>query len=158
MRLQRLLVFSLPLIVVVMSVAPAQGKSNQHRKQLASKASRRTKMAHESVSARLTGAHGATELTEQGTAQGTINCPLTVNIKLSYTQSQITFYCGTLLVGSGTTAFYVSGQTAYFRGTLVVTRGSGNYRHSAGSRLSITGTLHRGTYALSAQVTGPLYI
>lgn len=153
-----LLTLALLLAVVVMSGALAQAKSEHYLANPTSKASSPTESVHESVSAQLTGHNGATELAEQGVARGTQSCPVKINIKLAYTKSYITFYCGTYLAGSGTTAFYVSGQTAYFHGTLLVTRGSGHYRHSAGSRLSITGTLHRGTYALSCEVAGTISI
>ncbi len=142
MRWPRSLALALALAVVAISVSSAQAK---------------TEMVRDSVSAQLTGNHGATELTEKGAARGTFSCSLTISIKLSYTRAYIGFYCGAL-VGSGNTAFYVSGRTSYFHGTLVITRGSGRYRHSAGSRLNITGTLHRGSYSLSGQVTGPLSV
>src|ERR1700693_2800862 len=57
MRSPRLLALSLPLVVLVMSVAPAKAKSKHHGKQPISRASRHTEHAHESVSAQLTGAH-----------------------------------------------------------------------------------------------------
>lgn len=142
MRWPRSLALALALAVVAISVPSAQAK---------------TEMVRDSVSAQLTGNHGATELTEKGAARGTFSCSLTISIKLSYTRAYIGFYCGAL-VGSGNTAFYVSGRTSYFHGTLVITRGSGRYRHSAGSRLNIAGTLHRGSYSLSGQVTGPLSV
>jgi hypothetical protein len=83
---------------------------------------------------------------------------VTINIKLSYTKANIGFSCGSEVAGNGTTAFYVSGETGYFHGTLVIAHGSGHYHKSAGSRLNITGTLHRGSYVLSAQVSGPMSV
>lgn len=147
----------LALVVVAVGVGAAVADSAHYSPRLVARVSRRMQAVQESVSARLSDHHGATELIERGAAHGTLSCPLSITIKLSYTQAQITFDCGTL-EGRGSVAFYVSGQTGYFHGTLVVTRGRGHYRHSAGSRLSIAGTLHRGTYALSARVSGSLYI
>jgi hypothetical protein len=116
-----------------------------------------SEVVHESVSAQLTGNRGATQLTERGSAHGTFSCSASVYITLSYTKAHITFDCGGL-AGSGTTSYYVSGETGYFNGTLTLTRGSGRYAHSAGSRLTIKGTLHRGTYTLSCQVTGTVSV
>jgi len=157
MRSLTVLVLSVSLVALVGSGTPANAEPDQHSKPVVAIAATHTQPVHDSVIAQLTGNHGATELTERGTARGTFSCPLTVVIKLAYTSAHIAFYCGTL-VGSGTTAFYVSGRTGYFHGTLVVTRGSGHYRHAPGSRLSIVGILHRGSYALSGQVSGSLHI
>jgi hypothetical protein len=155
MQSLRFLALLLAVAPVGMGVAPALASSKGHP--LTAKTARRTEMVRESVSAQLTGHKGATELIERGSASGTFKCTLTITIKLAYTRARITFYCGNL-AGSGNTAFYVSGRTSYFHGALVITHGSGPYRHSAGSRLNITGTLHRGTYSLSGRVEGPLYV
>lgn len=149
--------FALLLAVTAtgISVSPALANPPDHTR--TAKIARRTEVVRESVNAQLTGHKGATELIERGSASGTFKCALTISIKLAYTRARIAFYCGNLS-GSGNTTYYVSGRTSYFRGTLVITHGSGQYRHSVGSRLSIAGTLHRGTYSLSGRVEGPLYI
>jgi hypothetical protein len=146
----------LPISLIGMSVAPAQAQPGRLAP-LHAHASR-TEQVRETVSAKLTASHRATELTERGSVRGTFSCPVTINITLSYTKAKIGFSCGSVLAGNGTTAFYVSGETGYFHGTLVITRGSGHYHRSAGSRLNITGTLHRGSYVLSAQVSGPMSV
>jgi hypothetical protein len=146
----------LPISLMGMSVAPAHAQP-AHRTPSHAHASR-TEQVRETVSAKLTASHGATELTERGSVHGTFNCPVTINIKLSYTKASIGFSCGSVLAGNGTTAFYVSGETGHFHGTLVITRGSGHYHRSAGSRLNIAGTLRRGSYVLSAQVSGPMSV
>lgn len=147
---------ALPLFLIGTSVATAQAQPG-HPTTPRAYASR-TEQVREAVGAKLTANHGATELTERGSVHGTFNCPVTINIKLSYTKANIAFSCGSVVAGNGTTAFYVSGETGYFHGTLVITHGSGHYHNSAGSRLTITGTLHRGSYVLSAQVSGPMSI
>ena len=146
----------LPIFLIGMSAAPAHAQP-EHPKSPRAYASR-TEQVHETVSAKLTASHGATELTERGSVRGTFSCPVTINIKLSYTKANIGFSCGSEVAGNGTTAFYVSGETGYFHGTLVIAHGSGHYHKSAGSRLNITGTLHRGSYVLSAQVSGPMSV
>lgn len=148
---------ALALVVAAAGISVGSALASPQNRSVAAKITRHTETVRESVSAQLTGHKGATELTERGSASGTFKCALTIAIKLTSTRAGIAFYCGSL-AGSGNTAFYVSGRTAYFHGTLVITHGSGKYRHSAGSRLSIVGVLHRGTYALSGRVEGPLYI
>jgi hypothetical protein len=117
-------------------------------------------MVHESVTARLTKHVGATQFEERGTARGTFGCAASVRITLHYTSAYLQFDCamrGDEISGSGTTSYYASGKTAYFHGTLTVSGGKGRYRHSDGSRLTFTGSMRRGSYALRGEVAGELF-
>jgi hypothetical protein len=90
---------------------------------------------------------------------GTYSCPLTININIAYTQATITFVCrasGGTFSGRGTTSYYASGHLAHFEGALSVTSGSGKFAHVSSQGLQITGTLVRGSYALTAKVAGKL--
>jgi hypothetical protein len=114
---------------------------------------------HETVAARLVNHRGATYLNERGQGSGTFQCPLTIQISITYTRASITFNCATQtgkVGGGGETAFYASGHTAHFNGTLHITHGSGSYAHASAENLHITGTLRRGSYALAATVTGTM--
>lgn len=112
------------------------------------------------VSTHLVSHSGATVLHESGNARGTLSCPsLTIQIKVAYTDADINFTCtnssGTL-TGQGETSFYASGKLAHFNGYLRISHGTGGYARSVNSKLSIVGTLYRGSYAISAAVKGTL--
>lgn len=113
----------------------------------------------ETVRAHLLHHHGGTELYDAGTLAGTYSCPLTIDIDIAYTQATIAFVCrasvGTFS-GRGTTSYYAAGHLAHFEGALSVTSGSGKFAHISSQGLKISGTLVRGSYALTASVAGGL--
>jgi hypothetical protein len=81
---------------------------------------------------------------------------MVIDLKITYTQATVTFTCSTSkgsISGRGVTAYYAAGHTAHFSGAVAVTSGSGSYSHASGS-VHIAGTLTRGSYSLSATVTG----
>jgi hypothetical protein len=116
----------------------------------------RTLSVHESIHAHLVSHRGTTVLNEQGRGSGTFSCPMVIDLKITYTQATVTFTCSTSkgsISGRGVTAYYAAGHTAHFSGAVAVTGGSGSYAHASGS-VHIAGTLTRGSYSLSATVTG----
>ena len=116
----------------------------------------RTLSVHESIQAHLVSHRGTTVLNEQGRGSGTFSCPMVIALKITYTQATVTFTCSTskgAISGRGVTAYYAAGHTAHFSGAVAVTSGSGSYAHASGS-VHIAGTLTRGSYSLSATVTG----
>ncbi len=111
---------------------------------------------HEAIHMRLV-SHHTSILNETGAGKGTFNCNIVLEIHLSYTHAYLIFTAyppGGVLRGHGEAAFYVNGPQARFKGTLTLSGGSGRYKHVSGTGLSLQGTLQRGTYALSATVTG----
>jgi hypothetical protein len=118
-----------------------------------------TRTINESVRTHLVKHQGTTILDEQGQGSGTFDCPLTVQFVISYTRATVTFTCQTssgTISGRGSTSFYVAGAIAYFNGSIPTVHGTGRYSRAAARDLSIKGTLRRGSYALSAQVSGTL--
>lgn len=102
---------------------------------------------------------GTQNIYEQGTASGTIPGSLTAHIYLYYAEATVSFTShskGGTFTGRGTEAYYVSGGTGHFNGTVTISSGTGRYSHARGSRLSLSGIMVRKTYAVSFQVTGSL--
>jgi hypothetical protein len=149
---------SLPLILVLACAIwlPSQSAAS-NQSDIASTA--KTLSITESISAHLVSHLGANKLTERGRGSGSLSCPVTIAINISYTHANVTFECNAnsgLISGKGETTFYASGGHAYFHGYLTVIHGTGRYAHSVGSRLYITGTARRNDYEVSATVTGSL--
>jgi hypothetical protein len=120
----------------------------------------RTLAVHESIQAHLVSHHGTTVLNEQGRGSGTFSCPMVIDLKITYTQATVTFSCSTSkgsISGRGVTAYYAGGHTAHFSGAVSVTSGSGSYSRASGS-VDINGTLTRGSYSLSATVSGSVRV
>jgi hypothetical protein len=113
----------------------------------------------EAASLHLTSHHGSI-LNEQGNATGTLRCPLTISLNVSYTTATISFsICSNdgTFSGSGKAQFYASGESAHFRGTVSISHGTGKYAHAAGSGLQIEGKIERRrNYALSVTVHGEM--
>jgi hypothetical protein len=59
------------------------------------------------------------------------------------------------VIGRGTGALHSSGMYASFGGSMVVTSGTGRYRHAHGHG-GFYGVINRRTYALTVQTTGRL--
>lgn len=104
------------------------------------------------------GRHGA-QHEEQGQGAGTFPYPLTVTYTAGFTQATVSFVVhgkGGAMYGQGTPSYHVEGATAYFNGSLSVTRGTGRYAHASATRLLLRGTLNRHNFALSIKVTGQM--
>jgi hypothetical protein len=124
-------------------------RSNAH----AAQALRATDIAH----LRYISASGSL-LYEQGRATGTLSGRMRVHLRVSTTFSgSFTIYTSSgSITGHGSARPHGSGVYESFAGTLVVTAGSGRFRHARG-RAGLYGTFNRNTYALVVQTTGTLY-
>lgn len=102
-------------------------------------------------------ASGST-LYETGSAAGTLPGRMRVHMRVSATFSgNFTIYAkGGTIVGHGTATPHGSGVRESFAGTLVVTGGSGRYKHAHGHG-GMYGTFNRNTYALTINTTGTLH-
>jgi hypothetical protein len=105
--------------------------------------------------------HHSGLLYEQGTFSGTPGGNVSVQIRISYTQSSISFSStpsGGTVSGSGRTSFYAEGTIAHFSGSVAVTHGSGRYSRASAPALHISGIFQRKTYAISLTVQGKMSI
>jgi hypothetical protein len=119
-----------------------------------------TQAVRESLQARLVSHRGTTVLNEQGRGSGTFNCPVVIDLKITYTQATVTFTCSAskgAISGRGVTEYYAGGHFAHFTGQVSVTSGTGSYSRASGS-VHINGTLTRGSYALSATISGNIRV
>lgn len=97
-------------------------------------------------------------LYEVGGAAGTLPGGMHVHMRVSTTfTGSFTIYAhGGSITGHGLARPHGSGLYESFAGTLVVTSGTGRYKHAHG-RAGLYGTFNRRTYALVVQTTGTLY-
>ncbi|HEY1687473.1 MAG TPA: autotransporter [Solirubrobacteraceae bacterium] len=102
-------------------------------------------------------ASGST-LYETGHAAGTLPGSMRVHMRVSATFSgSFTIYAqGGTITGHGTATPHGSGVRESFEGTLVVTGGSGRYKHARGHG-GMYGSFNRNTYALTINTTGTLH-
>jgi hypothetical protein len=146
-------------VMLIVVVAPPGGVPTPAFARSPGVSASRNAVLQETIQARLVSHRGATYLNEQGHGSGTFACSLSVQITLSYAQAAIAYSCRTAkgtIDGAGKVAFYLSGPTTHFSGPLDFTHGTGAFAHATGSKWHIEGTLARGTYALSAVVTGKI--
>lgn len=102
--------------------------------------------------------HGA-QHQEEGQGVGTLPYLLSINFSAGFTQAKVIFAVhgkGGTIYGEGTPSYHVEGSTAYFKGSLSITQGTGEYAHASGTGLQLTGTLNRHNYALSIAVHGKM--
>jgi hypothetical protein len=96
-------------------------------------------------------------LIEEGPASGGL--PGTVKVRFNVGASvSAAFTISTAhgaVIGRGTGALHSSGMYASFGGSMVVTSGTGRYRHAHGHG-GFYGVINRRTYALTVQTTGRL--
>jgi hypothetical protein len=103
--------------------------------------------------------HHSGLLYEQGTFSGTPGGAVSVQIRISYTQSSISFSTtpsGGTVSGSGHASVYAEGAIAHFSGSVAVTHGTGRYSGASASALHISGLFQRKTYATSLTVRGEM--
>jgi hypothetical protein len=96
-------------------------------------------------------------LYEEGHASGTLPGKMKVHLRLgSVLRGSFTLYLrGGWIKGHGEGVPHGSGVYESFAGSLVVTGGTGRYRHARG-RARLYGTFNRNTYALVVQTRGTL--
>jgi len=114
---------------------------------------------NDSANLHLENKHGI-ELKEGGTAKGNLPGPLYLQLKVTSTRSvsaKVQVYPkGGSISGSATASYHVSGATAVFSGTMVVTKGSGTYSKAKASALKFSGTIQRSDDAVTVHVSGPM--
>jgi hypothetical protein len=142
------------LVVALMLALPSAVPA---RSTVAIQAARRlnaTDTAHLHYVPRLS--EGAT-LVEEGTATGSLPGRMRAHLNVGATFSgTFTFYPrGGSISGHGTATPGGSGRYESFRGTLVVTRGTGRFAHARG-KAGLYGVFDRQTFALTVQTTGTL--
>lgn len=97
-------------------------------------------------------------LYETGTADGTLPGFMRVHMRIEseFTGSFKIFARGGAIFGHGRATPHGSGVYESFAGTLVVTGGTGRYRHAHG-RAGLYGTFDRKNYDLTIKTTGTLH-
>ena len=96
-------------------------------------------------------------LLDEGSATGTIPGRMRASVEVGATISGtfVLYLHGGTISGHGSAIPHGSGVYESFKGTLVVTGGSGRYRHAHG-RANLYGTFNRSSYALLVQTAGTL--
>ncbi|MGH2904288.1 MAG: hypothetical protein ACRDK7_12015 [Solirubrobacteraceae bacterium] len=97
-------------------------------------------------------------LLDEGTASGTLPGRMRASVNVGATiRGTFTMYIhGGKVTGHGSATPHGSGRYESFAGTLVVTGGSGRYKHARGSA-RLYGTFDRDNYALVVQTAGTLH-
>jgi hypothetical protein len=94
----------------------------------------------------------------QGRGTGTFNCPVTVQVRVSYTTGSFELTCS-MPVGNVTSrggiTYFTAGGVATFTGTLTIEHATGRYAHAKG-QLRVEGTLVRKTDAVSVTMSGSI--
>lgn len=133
------------------------GASTAHAAQMLSAHTARALRASDTAHLRYVSASGSL-LYEVGHASGRLPGGMRVHMRVSSTFTgsfTISTRYGSIF-GHGSAQAHGSGVYESFAGTLLVTGGSGRYRHARG-RAGLYGTFDRNTYALVVQTTGTLY-
>jgi hypothetical protein len=101
---------------------------------------------------------GGSAIAEQGSATGTFNASLNIDLTIKISQVSGTFVAylkGGSISGSASATPHYSGQWVSFKGTLTITHGTGSYRGASGTA-SLYGSLNRQELKLNVQVIGRL--
>lgn len=117
----------------------------------------RTLFLYENASLRLIHTNNETTLSERGYAHGTFNAALTsfLTVSAEHVNAIFTIYPrGGSITGKASAKFIVRGHTGYYGGTLAITRGTGAYKHASGTKIGISGTINRISFALTVKAHG----
>jgi hypothetical protein len=102
--------------------------------------------------------HGNSLVDGQGRGTGTFNCPVAIQVRVSYTTGTFELTCS-MPVGNvtchGGITYFTAGGVATFTGTLTIEHATGKYDHAQG-RLRVEGTLVRKTDAVSVTMSGSI--
>jgi len=101
------------------------------------------------------------ELSEQGSASGTIPGTIYIHLKVvsvNRVTAQLNIYpSGGSITASASATYRSAGAVASFTGTLSVLHGTGRFSHAHGSGLSFTGTVQRVNDAITVRLSGSMY-
>lgn len=115
----------------------------------------------ESGSLKRVGKAKGLNLSEKGSASGTIRGAIDISVHMtSINKATIGIYMSTkggALSGSGTAVEHNAGKYAYFTGSLSITKGSGSWKGAHGSNLKFSGKLNRANDATTVSLSGKLY-
>lgn len=117
-----------------------------------------TTSVRENVHATNVSHQGNTLINDRGRGTGTFNCPVVMQVRVSYTKGDARIICTTSsgnVLAAGTVSFFTAGQTATFTGKIGIQHGTGKYSHASG-QVSVEGTMQRKTYVLEAIVSGSI--
>jgi hypothetical protein len=101
------------------------------------------------------------DLTEKGTAGGSLKGSIDLSLHVvstnEVTASVSVYPKGGALYGSGSASYHVHGAYAEFSGTLSITKGSGSWSGAHGSNLKFSGKIERSNDNVSVSLSGALY-
>lgn len=103
---------------------------------------------------------GGSAIAEQGSASGTFNASLNIDLTIKISQvtgSFVAYLKGGSISGSALATPHYSGQWVSFKGSLTVKHGTGSYAGASGTA-SLYGSLNRQQLNLNVQVIGRLRI
>ncbi|HEV7939043.1 MAG TPA: hypothetical protein VGP18_13605 [Solirubrobacteraceae bacterium] len=110
----------------------------------------------ENASLALVREEGAT-LVEHGKATGTYDAPVTAIFTIhpkAVTATVTVFPHGGSITGIAQANYVVQNSVGYFGGTLVITHGTGSFKHASGKALGISGTIDRYSFATTVKAHG----
>lgn len=116
----------------------------------------RTVYLREYGSLRLTRETGET-LYERGQATGTFRGPVVSRLKIHPKYVDATFTIspkGGSVTGQAHAAFVIRGSTGYYGGYLKLTQATGIYRHAKATKIGVSGTINRYSFALMVKANG----
>lgn len=115
----------------------------------------------ESASLKRVGEAKGLNLSEKGSASGTIDGSITLSLHVISTNkvdATVTVSPkGGSLSGSGSASYHVHGSVAYFGGTLSISKGSGSWSGAHASGLKFSGKIERASGNVSVNLSGTLY-
>lgn len=106
----------------------------------------------------LSGKSGGSAIAERGSATGTFNASLAIDLTIKISQVTGSFVVnlkGGSISGSAEATPHYSGQWVSFKGSLTIMHGTGGYKGASGTA-SLYGSLNRQQLTLNVQVIGQL--
>lgn len=141
--------------------APAKRDGARAASHRAAHAAAKAVNLNESGSLKRVGKPHGLNLYEKGTASGTINGSIYIQLNVKSTRSvtaKVSVYPhGGSITGYGSASYSVHGAYAHFAGKLSITQGSGSWKGAHGKNLKFSGTIKRSNDAVTVSLSGKLY-